>query len=50
MSEPSCTPTLDGLIAYEDAVEQLVAAAVPLTEPAQLDLREALGTCWPSRW
>jgi len=43
VSEPSCTPDLDGLISYEDAVEQLVAAAVPLSERLTLDLRDALG-------
>jgi molybdopterin molybdotransferase len=43
LSELSCTPTLDGLIAYEDAIEQLVAAAVPLTGRLEVDLREALG-------
>ncbi|MGB5562312.1 MAG: gephyrin-like molybdotransferase Glp [Sedimenticolaceae bacterium] len=43
MSELSCTPTLDGLIPYEDAVETLVAAAVPLSGRLSLDLREALG-------
>jgi len=43
LSELSCTPTLAGLIAYEDAIEQLVAAAVPLTGRLEVDLREALG-------
>ncbi len=43
MSQPSCTPTLDGLIPYEDAVRQLVAAAVPLADRRSVDLREALG-------
>ena len=43
MSELSCTPTLDGLIPYEDAVEQLVAAAAPLKGRLSVGLREALG-------
>jgi molybdopterin molybdotransferase len=43
LSELSCTPTLDGLIAYEDAVGQLVAAAVPLAGRREVDLRQALG-------
>jgi molybdopterin molybdotransferase len=43
LSELSCTPTLDGLMPYEAAVEQLVAAAVPLSERLSVDLRDALG-------
>jgi len=43
LSQPSCTPTLDGLIPYEDAVQKLVAAAVPLADRGRVDLREALG-------
>jgi len=39
----SCTPTLDGLLSYDQAVEQLVAAAVPIAERRQVALREALG-------
>jgi molybdopterin molybdotransferase len=40
---PSCTPTLDGLIRYEEAVERLVTAAHPLPGRQTLDLRHALG-------
>ncbi len=43
MSELSCTPTLDGLLPYEAAVEQLVAAAVPLSGREMVGLRDALG-------
>jgi len=43
LSELSCTPTLDGLLSYDQAVEQLVAAAVPIVERQQVALREALG-------
>jgi len=43
LSELSCTPTLDGLLSYDQAVEQLVAAAVPIIERQQVALREALG-------
>ncbi len=43
MSELSCTPTLDGLLSYEDAVAQLVAAAKPISERQRVGLREALG-------
>jgi len=43
LSELSCTPTLDGLLSYDQAVEQLVAAAVPIGERQQVALREALG-------
>lgn len=43
MSELSCTPTLDGLVPYEDAVERLVAAAEPLSEQIPVGLRDALG-------
>ncbi|MCG6965911.1 MAG: molybdopterin molybdotransferase MoeA [Chromatiaceae bacterium] len=43
MSELSCTPTLDGLLSYEDAVDQLVAAARPITERQKVGLRDALG-------
>ena len=44
MSELSCTPTLDGLIPYEEAVEQMVAAAVPISGQTAVELREALGS------
>jgi len=40
---PSCTPTLDGLIVYEEAVDRLVAAARPLPGRQRVDLRHALG-------
>ena len=43
MSELSCTPTLDGLLPYEAAVEQLVAAAVPLSGREPVGLRDGLG-------
>jgi len=43
LTELSCTPTLDGLLPYEDAVERLVAAAVPLVERVPVGLRDALG-------
>ena len=43
MSELSCTPTLDGLLPYEAAVEQLVAAAVPLSGQESVGLRDGLG-------
>jgi len=43
LSELSCTPTLDGLLPYEEAVERLVAAAVPLSDRAAVGLRDALG-------
>ena len=43
MSELSCTPTLDGLLPYEAAVEQLVAAAVPLSGRESVGLRDGLG-------
>ena len=43
MSELSCTPTLDGLLSYEAAVDQLVGAAKPIVERQTVGLREALG-------
>ena len=43
MSELSCTPTLDGLLSYEAAVDQLVGAAKPIIEQQRVGLREALG-------
>ena len=43
MSELSCTPTLQGLLSYEDAVERLVAAARPLSGRLSVGLRDALG-------
>lgn len=43
MSQPSCTPTLDGLLSYEDAVAQLVAAAKPMLSSEVVALRDALG-------
>jgi molybdopterin molybdotransferase len=43
LAQPSCTPTLDGLIPYEEAVQQLVSAAVPLTDWHRVVLRQALG-------
>ena len=41
--EVSCTPTLDGMLGYEAAVEQLVAAAVPIEDEQPVDLHAALG-------
>ena len=43
MSELSCTPPLDGLLPYEAAVEQLVAAAIPLSGRESVGLRDGLG-------
>jgi molybdopterin molybdotransferase len=43
MSRPSCTPTLDGLLSYEQAVERLLTAAQPLTETEPVALQAALG-------
>jgi molybdopterin molybdotransferase len=43
LSELSCTPTLDGLLPYEAAVEQLVAAAIPLSGRESVGLRDGLG-------
>lgn len=42
-AELGCTPTLHGLKRYEDAVEQLAAAARPIADTVDLDLRAALG-------
>ena len=41
--EVSCTPTLDGMLGYEAAVEQLVAAALPIEDEQPVDLHAALG-------
>ncbi len=43
MSATECTPHLNDLLSYEQAVEQIVAAAQPLTEHRSVPLREALG-------
>ena len=43
MSELSCTPTLDGLLPYEEAVGRLVDAAGSLTGRETVGLRDALG-------
>ncbi len=43
MSEAGCTPTLDGLLSCEAAVERLVAAARPIHDRRPVGLREALG-------
>lgn len=43
MNAPSCTPTLDGLTGYDEAVSRLVDAAAPLTEVESIPLTEALG-------
>ena len=42
MSSASCTPTLDGLTGYDDAVARLVEAAVPLTDRDTVPLNAAL--------
>jgi molybdopterin molybdotransferase len=39
----SCTPTLAGLVDYDAAVARLVAAARPLTDCREVELRDALG-------
>ena len=41
--ELSCTPTLDGMLSYEAAVEQLATAAVPIEDELPVDLHAALG-------
>jgi len=43
MSEDSCTPTLDGLLSCEAAIDRLVAAARPIRDRRPMGLREALG-------
>lgn len=43
MSESSCTPTLQGLIGYDEAVERLVASAPRLGEHRMVGLHDALG-------
>ena len=43
MSEMSCTPTLDGLLSFEAAVERLIGAARPVAESETVGLRDALG-------
>ena len=43
MSELSCTPTLDGLLSFETAVDRLVGAAQPIADHELVDLRDALG-------
>jgi molybdopterin molybdotransferase len=43
LSELDCTPTLDGLVGYEEAVERLVGTAVPLSGTVVAGLRDALG-------
>lgn len=41
--ELCCTPTLSGLLSYEQAVERLVAAAHPLSGTDNVALRDGLG-------
>ena len=41
--ELSCTPTLDGLMSYEGAVERLVAAVRRLDDRERVTLRDGLG-------
>jgi len=43
MTRPSCTPTLDGLTAYDAAVAQLVDAAAPISAHERIALGDALG-------
>ncbi len=43
MNDQSCTPTLDGLWRYEDALAQLLLHARPVTEVETVPLRAALG-------
>ena len=43
MSAPSCTPTLDGLTSYEDAVARLADAAVALADAESVALTAAVG-------
>jgi molybdopterin molybdotransferase len=43
MNKPSCTPTLDGLTGYDDAVAQLVAAAKAIADTERVALDDALG-------
>jgi molybdopterin molybdotransferase len=43
LSELSCTPTLDGLLSFEAAVDRLVGAATPITGRMTVGLRQALG-------
>ena len=43
MSELSCTPTLDGLWRYENAIAQLLQNARPVADVETLPLRAALG-------
>jgi molybdopterin molybdotransferase len=43
MDAPGCTPSLDGLLSYEQAVERLLGAAEPVVEIELVSLHEALG-------
>lgn len=44
MSEPSCTPNLDGLLSYDAALQRLLALAKPVAaDTVRLPLREAQG-------
>lgn len=43
MTKPSCTPTLDGLLSFDAAVDRLVGAARPINESESVTLRDALG-------
>jgi len=43
VSAPSCTPTLDGLKTYDEALALLLSHAEPLVETEQVPLTEALG-------
>jgi molybdopterin molybdotransferase len=43
MADDSCTPTLDGLVGYDEAVQRLVTSAERLAGRRQVELRDALG-------
>jgi molybdopterin molybdotransferase len=43
LNEVSCTPTLQGLVGYEEAVARLVESATRLGETRLVELRDALG-------
>ncbi|MCB1774705.1 MAG: molybdopterin molybdotransferase MoeA [Gammaproteobacteria bacterium] len=43
VADNSCTPTLDGLVGYDEAVQRLVAKAGRLGGRREVGLREALG-------
>jgi molybdopterin molybdotransferase len=43
MAQDSCTPTLDGLVGYDEAVQRLVTSAERLAGQREVGLRDALG-------